>query len=127
MTPTSPTILIVEDEVLIQDLLEIAFADAGYRVCVLSSGPEAMSYLDACSDCPHALVTDINLGPPPNGWQIGRRARELSPPMAVIYMSGDSSHDWAAHGVADSLMIAKPFATPHVVSAMSALLLAGET
>lgn len=125
--PTPPVVLVVEDEVLIQDLLEGALVEAGYKVCILSSGPEAMTFLDGCSDCPQALVTDINLGAAPNGWQIGRRARELSPLIAVIYMSGDSEHQWGAQGVADSLMIAKPFAPAQMLAAMESLLVAHET
>lgn len=125
--PASTIVLIVEDEVLIQDLLASAFADAGYEVCILSSGPEAMSYLDRCTDRPQALLTDINLGAAPSGWVIGKRAREVSPLIAVIYMSGDSGHEWRAQGVADSLMVTKPFATAQVVHAMSSLLLAASS
>jgi len=124
--PTSTIVLIVEDEILIQDLLESAFAEAWYEVCMVSSGPEAMAFLAGCADCPRALVTDINLGAAPNGWAIGRRARELSPVIAVIYMSGDSGHEWDEQGVADSLMITKPFAPAQVVAAMG-MLVADET
>jgi DNA-binding response OmpR family regulator len=120
--PISTIVLIVEDEVLTRNLLESAFIEAGYEVCILSSGPEAMSFLDGCSDSPRGLVTDIDLGAAPNGWQIGRRARELSPLIAVIYTSGDSEHEWGAQGVADSLMVHKPFSPAQVVSAMGELL-----
>lgn len=122
----STIVLIVEDEVLIQDLLGSAFAEAGFEVCTISSGAEAISFLDGCSDCPRGLVTDINLGAAPNGWQIGRRARELSPGIPVIYMSGDSEHEWRAHGVVESLMLQKPFAPDELVSAMRSLLGAEE-
>jgi CheY-like chemotaxis protein len=125
--PTSTIVLIVEDELLIQNLLESAFVEAGYDVHIASSGLEAMLFLDGCADCPRALLTDINLGAAPSGWEIGRRARELSPAIAVIYMSGDSGHEWGELGVADSQMIAKPFAPVQVVEAMGSMLLAHET
>jgi len=120
--PTSTIVLIVEDEFLIQDLLESAFTEAGFEVCAFSSGPEAMSFLDGCSDCPRGLVTDINLGAAPDGWQIGRRARELSRSIAVIYISGDNGDEWDVYGVAESLMVQKPFEPALVVSAMRTLL-----
>ncbi|MFC3069348.1 response regulator transcription factor [Phenylobacterium soli] len=120
--PTSTIVLIVEDEILIQDLLESAFTDEGFEVYVLSSGAEAMAYLDGCANFPRGLVTDINLGAAPDGWQIGRRVRELSPTTPVIYMSGDSGHEWGLHGVAESLMVQKPFQPTQVVSAMRAML-----
>jgi DNA-binding response OmpR family regulator len=120
--PVSMVVLVVEDEILTQGLLEIALAEAGYEVCVVCSGAEAMSFLDACSECPRALVTDVNLGSAPNGWAIGRRARELSFVMPVVYMTGDSGHEWRAEGVADSLMVLKPFEPAQVVAAVSSLL-----
>ena len=120
--PNSMIVLVVEDEVLVQDLLEDALVDAGYEVCVLCSGVEAMSFLDGSSESPRALVTDVNLGPCPNGWEIGRRARELSPAVPVVYMTGDSGHEWNSEGVADSLMVLKPFQPAQVVAAVSSLL-----
>lgn len=120
--PTSMIVLVVEDEVLIQDLLEIALVEAGYEVCIVCSGAAAMSFLDGCSEWPRALVTDVNLGPPPNGWTIGRRARELSPVMPIVYMTGDSGHEWNSEGVAESLIVLKPFAPGRVVAAVSSLL-----
>ena len=120
----SMTVLVVEDEVLVQDLLEVALVEAGYEVRLLLSGAEAMSFLDDCSECPRALVTDVNLGPAPNGWEIGRRARELNPAMPVVYMTGDSGDQWDTQGVPDSLMIEKPLAPAQVVAAVSSLLAA---
>ncbi len=120
--PTSTVVLIVEDDILIQDLLEGAFMDAGFEVHVLSNGADAMVFLDSRPDCPRGLVTDINLGAAPDGWQIGRRARELSATIPVIYMSGDSGHEWGIRGVAESMMVQKPFHATQVVSAMRALL-----
>ena len=120
--PSTMVVLVVEDEVLVQDLLEDALVEAGYQVCILCTGVEAMSFLDFCSEHPRALVTDVNLGPLPNGWDVGRRARELSPLMPVVYMTGDSGHEWSFEAVADSLMVLKPFQPAQVVAALSSLL-----
>ncbi|HEV7437864.1 MAG TPA: hypothetical protein VGO22_23835 [Pseudorhizobium sp.] len=37
-------------------------------------------------------------------------------------MSGDSAKDWAANGVPDSIMLAKPFSLGQAVTAVSTLL-----
>jgi DNA-binding response OmpR family regulator len=58
----------------------------------------------------------------PSGWEIGRRARELTPTLPVIYMSGDSAHEWSAHGVPQSIMLQKPFALAQLVTAVTTLL-----
>ncbi len=42
--------------------------------------------------------------------------------MPLIYMSGDSSGEWASQGVPNSIMIGKPFAFPQLITALSMLL-----
>jgi DNA-binding NtrC family response regulator len=69
------------------------------------------------------LITDVNLGRDKlSGWDVAKRARELNPSVAVIYMTGDSGHDWAANGVPNSVLLLKPFAPAQVVTAVSQLL-----
>ena len=45
------------------------------------------------------MLTDIRLGAGPDGWSVANRARELNPDMPLVYMSGDSAHQWTEHGV----------------------------
>jgi hypothetical protein len=46
------------------------------------------------------LVTDINLGEGPDGWDVARQARELIPNLPTGYVSGAIEHEWASHGAA---------------------------
>lgn len=118
----SMVVLVVEDEALIRDLIETALEDGGYSVHLTSGGAEAISVLDTDNEPPRALVTDVNLGKPPTGWDVARRAREVSPTMPVVYMTGDSGHEWASQGVPNSLVLIKPFAPAQLVTAVSSLL-----
>ena len=68
------------------------------------------------------LVTDINLGTGPDGWAVARIAREVTPGLPVVYLSGASGHQWTSHGVPQSVMVAKPFANTQVVVAIAGLL-----
>lgn len=113
-------VLVVEDEPLIEVLIREAVTDAGYRVVSVNSADEAMAVL-LRQECNWAgLVTDINLGSGSvQGWDIARKARELCPAVAVVYVSGDSSHDWVAQGVPHSVMITKPFASGQIVVALA--------
>jgi len=117
-------VFVVEDEVLIQDLLVDPLQEAGYRVLVASSGGEAMKLLEGQeADSIRALVTDIKLGPSsPSGWEIARQARELHPDIPVVYVTGDSAHEWPSHGVPNSVLITKPFAPAQIVTAVSQLI-----
>jgi two-component system, cell cycle response regulator CpdR len=67
-------------------------------------------------------VTDINLLGKLDGWEVGRSAREIDPTMPIIYMTGTHREEWAAKGVPNSLLLAKPFAPAQIVTAISQLL-----
>jgi DNA-binding NtrC family response regulator len=114
------TILLVEDETLILNFLCDTFTDAGHAVVVASNGRSALRALETDADRFGGIVTDIKLGVGPDGWQVGHRARELYPQIRVVYVSGDSGHDWLAKGVPGSLMISKPFAADQIVTAFPA-------
>lgn len=120
--PTTPMLLYVEDELLLHTVLEAGLNDAGFGLVVASSGEDGLRILrDRPSDIA-GLITDVNLGPGIDGWEVARQARELNPTIPVIYVSGKDGHDWSAKGVPQSVMIAKPFAVAQVVVAMATLL-----
>src|SRR5665213_448253 len=123
---TVPVLLLVEDEVLLQELLDTELAAAGYELVIVSNGTEAFAALDADAARFKAVITDIRLGSGPDGWEVGRRARELVADVSVIYLSGDSAHDWTSKGVPKSLMIAKPFASAQFITAVSMLITAAD-
>lgn len=122
-----PRVLLADDEVLVRDLVEESLQEAGYEVVAVSSAAEALEALEAAnaSDAEAdfvAVVTDINFGGPPPGWEVAMRAREIQPTIAVVYMTGDSAHEWSAHGVPQSTIITKPFAPSQIAVAVATLL-----
>ena len=116
-------VLVVEDDQLVQSVVEDCLSDGGFEAVIASSGDNAVELLDASERKYHALVTDINLSPSKiDGWDVARHAREIDPNFPVIYMSGKDADDWAAKGVPNSIMLAKPFAPAQLVTAVSQLL-----
>jgi DNA-binding NtrC family response regulator len=67
------------------------------------------------------LITDIRMSGG-SGWDIAKRARELSPGVPVVYVTGDSAAEWSSKGVPNSLLVEKPFAPAQVVGAISTLM-----
>ena len=120
---TGKLLLLVEDEVLIAQSLQDALLEAGFDVELASNGKEAVEVLKANALEIGALITDIRLPfGGPDGFDIAHLARELSPSITVVYMSGDSAAQWASKGVPKSVMLAKPFAIAQLVTAVSQLL-----
>ena len=115
-------VLLVEDEPLIRMDLEAALGDAGFEVISAPNAAEATALFDDRAGEIRAVLTDIRLGRGRTGWDIGRHVRQGVPTMPVVYMSGDSSADWTAQGVPNSIMIAKPFVFPQIITAISTLL-----
>ena len=124
---TTTALFLVEDDALIRELLEASLTDAGFEVIEVSCGTTALAEFDADAARFRAVITDIRLGVGPDGWAVARRARERVPTMPVVYMSGDSSHEWSSKGVPNSLMVAKPFAPAQIITAVSTLLNAADT
>ena len=122
----APILLYVEDEAITSGLVEEALREAGFEVLTASDGHEALVQLGAKSGVLRGLITDINLGDSPDGWDVARKARESISGLPVVYVSGACEHEWTARGVPNSLMIAKPFAPAQIVVAISSLLVASE-
>lgn len=104
-----PSILVVEDDVLIQGLVEDTLKDGGFESAIAAS-EEAVTLLKGNNGKYRALVTDINLRGKMDGWEIAQHAREIESDFPVVYMSGAAAADWTSKGVPNSIMLAKPFA-----------------
>lgn len=117
----SVLLLLVEDDPTIIEVLETGLTDGGYEVVKVRNGTDAIKEIEAGAARFRAIVTDVKLGPGPDGWEVAARARELAPHMPIVYMSGDSTQDWASKGVPGSVILAKPFAPAQLVTAVSAL------
>ncbi|MDF2998521.1 MAG: transcriptional regulator [Xanthobacteraceae bacterium] len=115
-------LLYVEDDVLQRASLEDALKEAGFAVTAAHNGQEAISQLEAEAAAFSGLVTDVNLGGDPDGWEVARRARELNGSLPVVYVTGDSQNEWVSKGVPNSVMVSKPFAPAQVIVAIASVL-----
>jgi DNA-binding NtrC family response regulator len=89
----TPSILIVEDEMLILHLIESTLEEGGFKVSLASSGERAIQMLDAQNPAFRAVVTDVNLGQNKlTGWDVAKHAREIDPEIAVVYVTGHGGH-----------------------------------
>jgi len=67
------------------------------------------------------LVSDIDLGPGDNGFDVARRARKAYPGIPVVFVSGAAASRHLAEGVEGSVFIHKPYHPRQVIEALSML------
>lgn len=118
----SVCVFVVDDEALVLLTIEHALEDGGFDHKTVISAEEALTLFETEGESCRALITDVNLGGKLTGWDVARRAREQFPALPVVYVTGDSAHDWAAHGVPNSVLISKPFVAAQIVNAVAGLL-----
>lgn len=85
------TILIVDDEYLIADILSFALEDEGYMTVTAGSGQRALSILER--EQPQLIITDYMM-PGMNGIEFAEavRAHRLMHSVPLVLMSGAQAH-----------------------------------
>lgn len=114
-------VMVFEDEPLVAMFVEDALKRAGFEVVLAQDAGEAEAAIRDSIETVGALVTDIRLGVGLSGWELARAARERSPGIPIIFISGDSAIDHSAQGVPDSIMIQKPFVEAQLITALASL------
>ena len=103
------TILVVEDDEDLRELVCIVLADRGYRILDAGNGADALAMLAEDGDV-DLLLTDVILPGGLNGPEVARRVRHLKPELPVIYMSGYTADTLQHHDTAsDVILVHKPF------------------
>lgn len=119
--PATTTILLVDDEVTIAAMVGDALTDEGFAVVIANDGAEALDLI-AANPSIDALVTDIDMEPGTDGWDVARCARAACPKLPVVYTTGGAAHEWAQNGVDGSVLVTKPFPTAAIVDAVTHVL-----
>lgn len=116
MAHGTETILIVEDEQGVRDLIRDTLKEEGYTVVEAGNGMEALLYSQQYTGPLHLLLTDVVM-PLMNGRQLAEQLLEQQPQLKVLYMSGYTDDAIVHHGVLDEgvAFIQKPF-TPQTLA-----------
>ncbi|MGO4128140.1 response regulator [Inquilinus sp. YAF38] len=116
------TTLIAEDEPTILALAEGFIAALGHSTLTAHNGIEALALIE--SEAPiDLLFTDINLGKPPDGFDLARTARERRPELKVLYTSGQAMTDgMQALMVEGGVFLPKPYTPDELMASITSLL-----
>jgi CheY-like chemotaxis protein len=116
----APSILLVEDELLVRMLTESILMEAGYETLTASDVSEAITHLRSNADI-DVLFTDIGLrSAVDGGLAIARKAVRLRPSIHGVYASARSMTDRMRNGfVEGSRFLVKPYRKAQVLAAVS--------
>jgi CheY-like chemotaxis protein len=81
----SKTILLADDSVTIQKVVELSFADEGYRVVGVANGDDAVSRLGEVA--PDLVIADIHM-PGANGYEVATKVKQMRPGTPVLLLVG---------------------------------------
>jgi len=84
----TPTILVVEDDETLRDVLSIGLSGEGYRVVVASNGPDALKL--AAREAPHLILLDVSL-PGFNGFDVCRELRRRGFNAPIMMVTGKTA------------------------------------
>ncbi len=115
------TVLVVEDDIIVRELIVEVLKDLNYRVREASDGPSGLRVLEADEQI-DLLITDIGL-PGLNGRQIADAARVRRPELKVLFMTGYAENAARAHGFLEPgmQMMTKPFAVDALAEKIRAI------
>lgn len=113
------TILVVDDEFLITDVLAFALEDEGFMVVRASNGKKGLDVLDR--ERPSLVITDYMM-PVMNGVEFALSIRSrVSENLPIILMSGAHAELARQNGHLFARIFDKPFVVGEVVDAVIAL------
>ena len=115
--PMSYTVLVVEDNPDIREILDITLSDAGFVVVAADTARQAMQQLERLSRL-DLVLADFNL---PDGRHLVPNLKKLRPELPVIVLSGDAYSAQAALPQADAVL-GKPVTGPALVKEVRRLL-----
>lgn len=105
------TVLVVEDEDAVRNLIRTLLRIAGYEVLTCQDGEEALDLLDARGGEINLLITDINLGIRMDGFETANALRARQPSLKVLFISGEDEEARVTGEMAtgSAYFLVKPF------------------
>ena len=112
----SETILLVEDDEMVRNLVRTVLQDNGYTILEALHGGKALSVVEQHEGPIDLLVTDVIM-PEMSGQELAEQLKTLYPQMKMLFMSGYTDDAVVRHGVrtAEVEFLPKPF-SPSVLA-----------
>lgn len=118
-------ILVVDDDVLLNFASCESLKESGFDAVGVHSGGAAFEAVGQDAEL-SALLTDIDLGAGPNGFDVAQRARTAYPHLPVVFISGTAAARRCAEVVEGAVFFEKPFRPAEIVETLRHLVARNE-
>ncbi len=102
------TVLVVEDEDALRDVVRRILSRNGYVVLACANGPEAIALVESHTGVIDLLLTDVIM-PQMLGTEVATRIQEFRPGLPVLYMSGYARPVLGPTLGEETVLLEKPF------------------
>jgi PAS domain S-box-containing protein len=127
VTGQAATLLIVEDDPLLREMMKEVLEEAGYRV-LCAEGPAAAIELSRSEGGKIDLVVTDVVMPKMNGFELAKKLAEARDDLRVLFMSGYSDQSLADRGesIEESALLRKPFSNGDLCRKIAMMIADGE-
>ena len=115
------TLLVVEDEPQLLQMITSVLGRLGYVVVTATSGQEALSLVEG-GEAFDLLLTDVVMPGKIGGFELARRVRALRPDIPVIYTSGYTGFTASEMGEVQAPLLQKPAPPSELAEVIAAAL-----
>src|ERR1019366_3017128 len=104
------TVLLVEDEESVRELVRLTLASRGYKVLEAENGEGGLRIAETCKEPIAILITDVVM-PGIGGRELAKKLLALRPGISVLYLSGYTEDAVITHGALGpgTAFLQKPF------------------
>ncbi len=114
----SETVLVVDDDPDVRQIMSSVLSDLGYRVREAANGEAALDILKDYR--PDLLVVDFGM-PGTNGAEVAASARQRNNGLRILFVSGYSNTSAIENAVGKTALLHKPFRPAEFASAVAVL------
>lgn len=116
---SNPSIVIVEDDTIMAEVLSLYLQKEGYDVTTFESVEKAWLHIER--HFPQLLILDVNL-PGQTGFQLATKIRNITPNGSIIFLTGNASLEEKLMGfqVGGDDYITKPFIMEELLARVNA-------
>jgi two-component system, response regulator PdtaR len=117
----NPTVLVVEDEILVRMMMTDCLREANYRVIEASNGDQAIAILRSATKV-HVVISDVRMPGSLDGVGLAKLVKSERPEVKIVLVSG---HLRPLDGVENDGFFVKPYNVDGVIAHIQTLLRPG--